>query len=440
LNQITNKIRITFTALVTSIILQAMALVAYTSIDQIIHGDLYQYGLQFNIAWARIYWDNSLLLQTLLIISIILIVCSILFVLRFVRNNNASLTPAEYALPFIIMIQNLFALYLFTRVYNIVHVDLYSYGLQSNVEWEIPFIEHTILLFSLIAAATLITLSTSVLIHFGSEEQKIIQRSPKSFKPETIPQAVKLTSFILITAGTAALLISIFYNLATLSFIGLGLLFWGILISYIRTGQYLKNSLLHPSLASVETATLNQIIHELNLKGSLVYLPPKYFNSPETLKAFIPKSDETRVPTCERIQQQESNIFITNPAGMLLTPPGSDLIRLFEKRLNQNLTRVNLQYLQQNLPKLLIEDLEIVQNFEMETEGNTIKVTIENYPNVKTNPQERQQKEPTLSSPLSNAIAFAIAKSTGKPIRIEKQEIKENRNLTIEYRIIAEQE
>lgn len=255
----------------------------------------------------------------------------------------------------------------------------------------------------------------------------------------------KLIYSTLIATGAVALATSIIYDSSILAFIGLGLLFWGIIFTYTRTEEYIKKALLDATVYS-QLATLNEIIQELECKGNAIYLPPKYLRDPEAYKAYIPKQKEAELPTPEQTQTQEPQFFIDfieNPPAVLLTPPGAELTKLFEKTLKTNFTRVDLQYLKQNLPKLFIEDLEIAQNFEMETENNKIRVKIQNsvFKTLNIETEQPSNIYSTLGSPLSSAIACALAKTTGKPIIIEKQETSgDGKDLTIEYRILEEEE
>jgi hypothetical protein len=78
----------------------------------------------------------------------------------------------------------------------------------------------------------------------------------------------------------------------------------------------------------------------------------------------------------------------------------------------------------------------------METEANKIRIQIENsaykVPNTET--EELVTIYSRLGSPLSSAIACAVAKATGKPIIIEKEQNSNNgRDVTIEYRILDEE-
>jgi hypothetical protein len=259
-------------------------------------------------------------------------------------------------------------------------------------------------------------------------------------KPKT--NSAKLVYLTLIATGAVALTVSIIYTSSVLSIIGLGLIFWGIIFTYIRTEEYTKKALLD-AIASSELTTLNQIIKELDYEGDAIYLPPKYLKDTEDYKVYVPKQKETRLPTPDETRTQEQQIFMKNSSGLLLTPPGAELTKLFEKTLDTNFTRVDLKYLQQKMPKLFIDDLEIAQNFEIETENNRIHVKIQNsqFKTLSSQTNQSSNTHCTLGSSLSSAIACAIAKTAGKAVIVEKEQTSEDGiDTTIAYRILEEEE
>jgi hypothetical protein len=252
----------------------------------------------------------------------------------------------------------------------------------------------------------------------------------------------KATGWTMLGLGAATLIGSILYVSQILAFIGLGLIFWGAILTYIQTEEYVRENLLDTTVLP-SLATLNQIIQELDYRGKAIYLPPKYLRDPEANKAYIPKQKDEKLPTPEQIQQQDTKLFIENPQGILLTPPGAELTKLFEKTLETSFTRIDLQYLQQNMPKLFIENLEIAQNFEMQTEKNKVYVKMENfvYKNLTKETANLLNLYFSLGCPVSSAIACALAKATGKPIVIENQQTSEDgKNMEIEYRILEEEQ
>lgn len=250
----------------------------------------------------------------------------------------------------------------------------------------------------------------------------------------------KASGFITLALGAASLIASVLYASQILAFIGLGLVFWGAILTYIQTEEYVKGSLL-PATSLSALETLNQIMEELGCKEKAIYLPPKYLADPEANKAYIPKNRESALPTPKQTQGKENRFFLQNPQGIILTPPGSELTKLFEKTLETSFTKLDLQNLQLNLPKLLIEDLEIAQNLDVTVENDKVTVTIENsaYQGLTEEAAKLSKLYESLGCPLSSAIACAIAKATGKPVTIEKQQIiDENKVLKIEYLLIEE--
>jgi len=255
----------------------------------------------------------------------------------------------------------------------------------------------------------------------------------------------QVTSWSMLGIGAVALLFSIVYVSSILAFIGLGLVFWGALLLYIKNPEYIREDLLETSVYP-PLETINQIIRELAYKGNAVYLPPKYFETPGNTKIYISKQENVDLPTPEQIQKHENQVLIRDsqfiPQGILLTPPGADLTKLFERKLEMEFTKADLEYLQQRMPKLFIEDLEIAQNFEMETANNKVQVKLANtaYTNLFKDIMKPSNDKHILGYPIASAIACALAKATGKPIVIENQRTSnDNKDIEIEYRILEEE-
>jgi hypothetical protein len=242
-------------------------------------------------------------------------------------------------------------------------------------------------------------------------------------------------SWTLLGIGVLALIASIIYVSSILALIGLGLTFWGVLLLYAKTQDYTRK-LLYASLMPT-LSMLNQLIQELNYSGKPVYLPPKYFQNPDTIKIYIPKRKKARLPKPEEIQKLEKHLLVRNPhQSILLTPPGAELTKLLENTLETNFTTVDLKYLQQSLPKLLVEDFEIADNLEFQIDHNTVKLQISN--SIYSNPSNLPYGINEIGNPLQSAIACAITKATGKPVTIEKTEVDQDNNTTkLEFRIIG---
>jgi hypothetical protein len=398
--------------LTTLAALNVISLFLFSKIDGLVNGDLYGYGLQFSYDWASRYWTYSLQLNVLVIIATVSIVVSLASMLLYTRTGEKSLIYACYLLLAFTTVLQVFSVFSFNLIDHLVHSDLYNYGLQFSTEWATPYWTNAYEFLGLMWAVVVGTFASAILVHHGPQETIKIDQT-------------KLISAILSTAAIVALSISVAYTSSVLAFIGLGLLFWGIILIYIRTDRYAKRTLLEAaSVSSLET--LEELVKELDYEGNPIYLPPKYLKDPRSCKAFIPKHKEEKLLKLEQLQEQEEGKLIQNsPEGMLITPPGAELTRLFEETLQTNFTRVDLQWLQQNMPKLFIESMEIADEFELEVIGPRIQA---------------KMKNPAFDSPLGSAIACCLAKATGKPIIIENQRKSEDsRLLIIEYRVMEEE-
>jgi hypothetical protein len=121
---------------------------------------------------------------------------------------------------------------------------------------------------------------------------------------------------------------------------------------------------------------------------------------------------------------------------------------------------MNLDNLQQTLPKLLIEDLDLATDLEIQQTSSTLnkpvdatisqveakhdrihaKITTGAYAETCKTAQQLPAIYANIGCPLTSAIACAIAKTTGKPTTIETQQIgKDGRTIETDYRILEEE-
>ena len=124
---------------------------------------------------------------------------------------------------------------------------------------------------------------------------------------------------------------------------------------------------------------------------------------------------------------------------MFLTPPGAALSKLFEEMLGKSFTRTDLNYIQKNLPKLIIRDLKIAEDIDFKTENNKITIEITNHIFSETCKETRKHQKihESMGCPLCSALACALAKATDKPTTIEKEEQSQDGKTTkIQYSIM----
>lgn len=236
--------------------------------------------------------------------------------------------------------------------------------------------------------------------------------------PKRRRQPLTALQYILLLLGTTSLLTSILYDSTILAFIGLGLTFWGALLLYTKPAPHVRADLLQAAtIAPLEA--LKQVLDALKVQGKPVYLPPKQLKEFKDGKVLIPKNDE-RMLTPE-YESVENTAFHENPGDIYLTPPGLNLTNLYEDTLGKSFAGTDLRYLENKLPKLFVEDLEIADDLNMTIEGNRIQVKIAGSPFLSLCGKAGDLKNlcASLGCPLCSSLALAIARATGKPVTIE---------------------
>jgi len=248
----------------------------------------------------------------------------------------------------------------------------------------------------------------------------------------------RIAVFAMLTLGISLTVISGIYLSSFLAILGVGIVFWGAVLLYITPARHVPLTLLNASTAA-NAGNTERILTELNLTEKGRYLPPKYLKNYESSLIFIPEKPIQPLP--KREETTEEKLTSKNPSGVFLTPPGMALSKLFEQQLRVSFTKTDLSYLQQNLPKLLIEHMEIAETAEIQTQND--KITIELTGNILNEICQETQKHPrtheAVGCLLSSAIACAIAKATGKAVIIEKEtQTPDNKTTRIEYQILEE--
>jgi len=242
----------------------------------------------------------------------------------------------------------------------------------------------------------------------------------------------------LIPYGAIAFMLSVLFNSLILTYIGLGLTLWGALLLLIRKTKYVKNKLLDSTVMSSLT-TIDQVIEALDYKGKSIYLPPRHLEGFKGGKVFVPYDRDIIIPPIEEVAQEK--LFLRNPNGICLTPPGLSLANLYEDELGRDFATVNIDYLRSNLPKLFVKGLEIAEDLEMTIKDNTINIKILNstYKDFCKEARKLSNVCSSIGCPLCSSIACTLTRATGKPIIIEKAGLSaDGKTIEASYQIIEE--
>jgi len=245
-----------------------------------------------------------------------------------------------------------------------------------------------------------------------------------------------LAGYALTLVGALALISSVIVLSSILAFVGLGLTFWGILLLYIKPTKYIRSELLD-STAIPSLTNIDKLITDLEYHGKPIYTSFRTLKEPGAAIVFIPATTEEVLPLVEEIA--DDKVLLKHPRGVRITPPGLALASLVEKEMGIDLSTADLDYLQNNLGKILIEDLEIAEAFEIEANKNNIhvKITSPVYKDLCTEVSKLQNISPNIGCPLCSSIACMLTRVTNKPVVIEKEEASEKGTvIDVFYRVV----
>lgn len=401
----------------------------FYQIEQIIHVSLYDYGLIFSNVWADSYSFYASIYLVSLILAWILYGSSTILFLGFDVNKKNSWRFACISVLASGATLSFFNYYIFYMLNNLVNHDLYSYGLTFSVDWHLNYSVNLVLLCLLTGLTGIFALTSTVLLSASGKKKK------------TVP--ARLFDSVLIAIGTAILALSIVYSSSIPALIGLGLLFLGVTFTYVTTSEYVKKDLLDATVFA-QQATLNCIVKGVKYSGDTLYLPPQFFNTSDTYKAFISKNKLETIPTPDMLPKQNPNLFfdyVNDPPAVLMTPPGAELAQLFEKTLEKDFMTLSLQDLQHCLAELLIENLEVTPYFDMQVKNDLVQVAVDDsFFRVPNSEIALSNLYFFFDSPLVCAIACVLSKATGFPVIIIKSKIEpKGKIVTVDYQLLREE-
>jgi hypothetical protein len=246
--------------------------------------------------------------------------------------------------------------------------------------------------------------------------------------------SIKIALYSMLTLGVLLVVVSAFYASSFLAILGVAIVFWGAILLYITPTKHVPLALLNAAAVS-GTSNIERILAEANVSEKGKYLPPNFIRDYESSLVFIPEQPGQPLPRPEEIAEEKPQ---STRKLVFITPPGLGLSKLFEKELGVSFTKTNLEFVEQKLPKLLVEEMELAQTAELQIQNDT--VTLKLTGNVLEEICEETRKLPRTHSQvgclLSSAVACVLAKASGKAVSIQNEEqIDDGKGTRIEYRL-----
>jgi len=240
----------------------------------------------------------------------------------------------------------------------------------------------------------------------------------------------------MIGIGSILLVISALNGVSMLAFIGLGITFWGVLLFYVRpkesVSQEILNSTSFGAIINIESA-----LKEIKNRFTGVYLPPDRLKDFNSSVVFIRTNLSQKLPTAAETGWNTSKS--RNSPTLFIAPPGLGLSKLFEKTLGKSFTETNIEDMKTLIPSVF-DELQIAGDIFIKIESNSIIITVKRhiFQDLCREMDNLERTHKALGCPLTSALACVVAKSSRKPVIIEKEDRKLNDITIIEFRLLEE--
>ena len=245
----------------------------------------------------------------------------------------------------------------------------------------------------------------------------------------------QIATYFIILMGILLVVASAIYASSFLTILGASLVFWGAILLYITPSKHVPLALLK---ATNDLSNFERILNEFDSNEKGIYLPPANLKNIDSSIVYIPMKTSNSLPDPEEITEK---MCMKDKKGLLLSPPGFLLSRLFEHELGISFTKFSLSMFPSVLPKLLVVTMELAEHVEIKIQPNKVNVQI--MSSVLDEVCQQTRKLPhthnQVGCPLTSALACALAKTSGKPIIIQKETKNQITKVTqIDYLIIEE--
>jgi hypothetical protein len=167
--------------------------------------------------------------------------------------------------------------------------------------------------------------------------------------------------------------------------------------------------------------TLDDVLADIGYNGITVFYYPKHEKGPAQGHIFIPYNKTQVVHNDGKFEEA----FHTDSEGISIVAPSQGLVELFERELKVNFADVDLYYIQENLPRLFIEDLKLVDDLLIEGDKDVIRARIvgRSSAEICESVNKLTKLGSNLGCPLCGALALVISKVTGDIVMIKENNV-----------------
>jgi len=222
-------------------------------------------------------------------------------------------------------------------------------------------------------------------------------------------------AYILLGIGGILPGFSVVHESKILAFVGIPLIFIGVLFFYIRSEKYIKNSILVASLMNLNE-NMRNLNAVFNYRGDALYISPRSLEGITNVTVYISEAHDGTIPSGD-----ELNFDLTkyvDPAVITLTPPGLDLTKMIEKELGDKFSITDINNIVSNLSDIIVEKLELTSYFEIRIMYSNVVTTVKDSIYNDLIYSQNDDSGAIVGDPLTSAIACILSLSTHKAIKI----------------------
>jgi len=234
-----------------------------------------------------------------------------------------------------------------------------------------------------------------------------------------------LAMIFLAIAGSFFLFLSFRFNSLLLGLIGLGFFFFASLLYLIAPRWFFRGEIL-TSMVNSNLSLLRRLLGPGGFPGKGFYIPS------EDGEIFVFVSKEEALLQPPESGSIGKKLFSRSPEGIVLSPPGSELLKTIEDLTGANFDEAELHYALSILSGAFME-LEISRGFEFIVERDQVIVRMEDVVG-KGFCKEIELRFPGLCEqigcPFCSAIACIVSKSLGKPVIIDYVDVSPDGRVT----------
>ena len=212
--------------------------------------------------------------------------------------------------------------------------------------------------------------------------------------------------------------VTIILRVPSIAGLGLGAFLVGALLAYLPAGHVVTVEMMREAFMPSMT-NLEALLRGFGVNASATYIPP---NDKEPFRVFVPlPRDATRLSqeqSAQKIVGTYGGNHETN--GLLLEPPGANLLAMLERECDQDIAAQELKDLEEVLGSAMVESLELGSSVRLSFEDAKVHFILKGDV-LWDFTQNLAEKAPILCErvgcPICSLAACALAKCSHSDVR-----------------------